>query len=97
MPKLHIIAQSQDANQFQRALSRYAKEHDTILFISDSVTSLLDKTIIAQIATGSYTCYALTADCLCRGVEKQLPDFILPASDQKMVQLSAECHQIISW
>ncbi len=97
MSKLHLISQPVILEQFKVDLSRMITAGDEILFIGDSVLSLMDNNIIALIKQTNILCYALAADCLCRGIDQLLTQSINQVSEHLMVELTVKHQQIISW
>ena len=97
MSKLHLISQALELKQLKACLSRYATKEDPLLFIGDSVTTLLDNEVIDFINLHSYKVSVLDADCACRGINQMMSCSIRQISDQEMVELTLKHQQTISW
>lgn len=97
MDHLHLISQSIELLELKTNLARFGKAKEPLLFIGDAVNSLLIAEIQQYLSQSDYPCYALKADCQCRGVEQLINTFIIQISDQTMVELTVKSEQIISW
>jgi sulfur relay protein TusB/DsrH len=97
MGKLHIISQPLELTQLKLCLSRYAKPIDVLLFIGDSVTTLLDNHVFNYLEQQPYKIKLLAADSACRGVSQIMPQSLRQITDSEMVQLTISHQQIISW
>ena len=97
MTKLHLISDELELPQLMDNAARYLNEQDPLLFIADGVNGLLVKTNLQYLSSLQNTIFALAADCNCRGITHLLPASISQISDHKMVELSVDSSQIISW
>ena len=97
MSKLHLISKPLELKQLKMCLIRFATIDDPLLFIGDSVTTLLNKDVLIYLSQHSYKINLLSVDCKCRGLSQLMPDSIKQISDKEMVELTLNHQQIISW
>jgi len=97
MNHLHLISQSIELLELKTNFARFSQAKEPLLFIGDAVNSLLIAEIQQYLSQSGYPCYALEADCQCRGIEQLINPFIIQISDQTMVELAIKSEQIISW
>ena len=84
MSTLHLISQPIDCSNFKKNVARFTSDKDQLLFIGDSVTSLLDQQVFNQIQQLSLKSFALAPDCLCRGIDQLVNTEISQISDLEM-------------
>jgi sulfur relay protein TusB/DsrH len=97
MSKLHLISKALELKPLQSGLSRYASNDEPLLFIGDSVTTLLDGEVIKYLSQHRFNINVLEADCACRGISHLIVDSIITISDQQMVELTLKHPKIVSW
>jgi sulfur relay protein TusB/DsrH len=107
MANLHIISQAQTTAAFKQQSARLINTHDSLLFIADATMNLCDsafnKEMQKQLEQNSI--YALEADCLSRGIAANIEQFTVKRAtnsvklidDHKMVKLTLQHQQVISW
>lgn len=93
MANLHLIAFTVEADELDTAIKRQVTPGDSLLFISDSVLSLLDPSCTRLLT--NHPVYALRADVRCRGILPSQPIQLI--CDEELVKLSISHNQIISW
>lgn len=97
MTNLHLISHPVNLEQFQIEMARLTSSNDEILFIGDSVISLMNKDIATYLQQSNIQYHALAADCLCRGINQLMIESIKQISDSEMVDLTIKHQQIVSW
>ena len=97
MVYLHLLQTQTDLMGFSANYQRYASAGDKFIFLGEAVTLLLNQQVINSLKSLTNQFYVLEADCECRGIIKQIPAFVETISDDKMVQLTEESIQVISW
>ena len=97
MDKLHLICQNLERKTLEKSFDRYVLNDESLLFIADSVTNLLNQDIVDFLRRSNTNCYALQADCKLRGINKNIPSFVSLVSDSEMVNLIVNSKQTISW
>lgn len=97
MANLHLISELKVKSELSHQLRRFISESDKLLFIGNSVISLVDLECQALLNNIKNPIYVLEADVKCRGIQANIPENIQLISDETMVQLSAQSQQVISW
>ncbi|TQV86500.1 DsrH/TusB family sulfur metabolism protein [Aliikangiella coralliicola] len=97
MANLHLISQAISPDSLKSAFSRYVSTQEPLLFIGESVASLLEQGVAEFLKQENIPSYALVADCQLRGIASQIPSFISQINDAQMVNLIANAKQTISW
>ena len=97
MARLHLISQQLNSLQMNRNLSRLVANNDQLLFIGEAISGLIDRENLTLLNSCSVALLALKSDVLCRGLENKLPPSVSIIDDIKMVELTLENEQVISW
>lgn len=97
MANLHLISELTAKSELPHQLQRFTSENDKLLFIGNSVISLVALEYRELLSNIKNPIYVLEADVKCRGIQANIPANINMISDEKMVQLSAQSQQVISW
>lgn len=97
MTTLHLISQPLSLLEFKKQIERFLGKKDQLLFIGDSVTSLLDIEIKEMLNNKGVTSYALKADCECRGIIELVTKQVTQINDEAMVNLTLKHQKVFSW